>query len=174
MFVPWCADPLLAADLFRDETRIEARTSQGKKPHQGVAGEKTALHQGIVWSNSTTALGLRAVTVENRVRSRCTGKKRDSESGLDYFGKRYLSSALGRWTSPDPLMMKVDRLIDPQRLNLYAYVDNNPITNRDPDGADLVAGSGDQKAIKSALKEIASHPGGREFLRKMDNLTAQI
>ena len=31
-----------------------------------------------------------------------TGKERDSESGLDYFGKRYYGSALGRWTSPDP------------------------------------------------------------------------
>jgi RHS repeat-associated protein len=103
-----------------------------------------------------------------------TGKERDSETGLDYFGKRYFSSAMGRWTSPDPLMMKVDRLIDPQRLNLYAYVDNNPVTNRDPDGADLVAGSGDQKAIKAALKEIASHPGGREFLTKLDKLTQKI
>src|SRR5947209_1035919 len=28
-----------------------------------------------------------------------TGKERDSETGLDYFGKRYLSSAMGRWIS---------------------------------------------------------------------------
>jgi RHS repeat-associated protein len=103
-----------------------------------------------------------------------TGKERDSETGLDYFGKRYYSSGLGRWTSVDPILIKIDRLIDPQRLNLYAMVGNNPVTNKDPDGADLVAGSGDQKAIKSALKEIASRPGGREFLKKMDNLTQTI
>lgn len=30
-----------------------------------------------------------------------TGKERDSESGLDYFGARYYGSALGRFTSPD-------------------------------------------------------------------------
>jgi len=147
MFVPWCADPLLAADLFRDETRIEARTSQGKKPHQGVAGEKTALHQGIVWSNSTTALGLRAVTVENRVRSRCTGKKRDSETGLDEFPARYLSSGLGRWITPDPLPWihwqhgnEDDQkkfaayLQNPQNFNMYAYVENNPESKDDPTG----------------------------------------
>lgn len=31
-----------------------------------------------------------------------TGKERDSESGLDYFGAKYYGSALGRFTSPDP------------------------------------------------------------------------
>lgn len=71
-------------------------------------------------------------------------------------------------------MIKIDRLLDPQRLNLYAYAANNPVTYRDPDGKDLVGGSGDQTAIRSALKEIASRPAGRDFLRKLDNLTAQI
>jgi len=33
--------------------------------------------------------------------SRCTGKERDAESGLDYFGARYFSSNMGRWMSPD-------------------------------------------------------------------------
>jgi RHS repeat-associated protein len=31
-----------------------------------------------------------------------TGKERDAETGLDYFGARYFSSAQGRFTSPDP------------------------------------------------------------------------
>jgi RHS repeat-associated protein len=103
-----------------------------------------------------------------------TGKEFDAETGLYYYGARYYSPALGRFTSPDPVMIKIDRLLDPQRLNLYAYAANNPVTYRDPDGRDLVSGSGDQKQIKSALKEIASHPGGREFLQKMDNLTQTI
>jgi RHS repeat-associated protein len=33
--------------------------------------------------------------------SRFTGKERDGESGLDFFGARYFSGAQGRWTSPD-------------------------------------------------------------------------
>ncbi|HLJ26018.1 MAG TPA: RHS repeat-associated core domain-containing protein, partial [Candidatus Angelobacter sp.] len=32
-----------------------------------------------------------------------TGKERDSESGLDYFGARYYSNGLGRFASADPL-----------------------------------------------------------------------
>jgi RHS repeat-associated protein len=30
-----------------------------------------------------------------------TGKKRDAETGLDYFGARYYSNGLGRWISAD-------------------------------------------------------------------------
>ena len=30
-----------------------------------------------------------------------TGKERDSESGLDNFGARYMGSSLGRFMSPD-------------------------------------------------------------------------
>ncbi len=32
-----------------------------------------------------------------------TGKERDTESGLDNFGKRYNASSLGRFMTPDPL-----------------------------------------------------------------------
>jgi RHS repeat-associated protein len=67
-----------------------------------------------------------------------TGKERDAESGLDYFGARYYSSSLARFMSPD-WSAKVEpvpysKLDDPQTLNLYAYVNNNPLISLDPDG----------------------------------------
>lgn len=105
---------------------------------------------------------------------RFTGKELDEESGLYNFGARMYSPTMGRFLSPDPITIKIDRLLISQRLNLYSYVSNNPLIYTDPDGRDLVGGSGDQKAIRGALKEIASRPGGREFLRKLDNLTAKI
>jgi hypothetical protein len=76
--------------------------------------------------------------------------------------------------SPDPVFMHVLRVMDPQRLNLYAYARNNPLVFLDPTGKDIISGTGDQKAIRSALVEIAKHPGGREFLTKLDRLTAKI
>jgi RHS repeat-associated protein len=85
-----CAGPALASCMVNLE-----------KPHQGVAGKNPALHQGIAWSNSTTALGLRTLAVENRVGSRCNGKERDAETGLDNFGARYNASNLGRFMTPD-------------------------------------------------------------------------
>ncbi len=69
-----------------------------------------------------------------------TGKERDSESGLDNFGARYYSSPMGRFTSVDPIWVKIDRLLDPQRLNLYAYARNNPLAFLDPDGEDVTIG----------------------------------
>ncbi len=63
-----------------------------------------------------------------------TGKERDAESGLDYFGARYLSSAHGRWMSVDPVVQAGD----PQLLNRYAYVRNSPINYTDPNGGYLI------------------------------------
>jgi RHS repeat-associated protein len=67
-----------------------------------------------------------------------TSKERDTESGLDYFGARYLSSDLGRFMTPDwaakPTAVPYAEYGDPQSLNLYAYLQNNPIKGVDPDG----------------------------------------
>ncbi len=64
-----------------------------------------------------------------------TGKERDAETGLDYFGARYFSGAQGRFTSPDP-HNEGAQLVDPQSWNMYAYVGNNPLRYVDPDGQD--------------------------------------
>ena len=66
-----------------------------------------------------------------------TGKERDTESGNDYFGARYNSSAMGRFLSPDPSMGSV-ALRNPQTWNRYAYALNNPLNAVDPDGLDCV------------------------------------
>ena len=67
-----------------------------------------------------------------------TGKERDSESGLDYFGARYYSSTMGRWMSPDwsdkPEAVPYSSLDNPQSLNLYGYVGNNSMSRTDKDG----------------------------------------
>ena len=69
-----------------------------------------------------------------------TGKKRDSETGLDYFGARYYSNGLGRWISADwsatPVPVPYADFADPQTLNLYQFVGGNPASKADPDGHD--------------------------------------
>ncbi len=71
------------------------------------------------------------------------GKERDAETsgngnGLDYFGARYFSSAIGRFMTPDwaekPTAVPYAEYGDPQSLNLYGYVRNNPVGNTDVDG----------------------------------------
>jgi RHS repeat-associated protein len=67
-----------------------------------------------------------------------TGKERDTESGNDYFGARYYASSMGRFLSPDwsakVAPVAYAKLDDPQTLNLYAYVGNNPLSRVDPTG----------------------------------------
>jgi RHS repeat-associated protein len=65
---------------------------------------------------------------------RFTGKERDAETGLDYFGARYYSSPQGRFTTADPVYTWRENLVDPQRWNRYAYARNNPLRYVDPDG----------------------------------------
>ncbi len=75
------------------------------------------------------------------IKQKFTGKELDAETGLDYFGARYLSSAQGRWMSPDwsatPQAVPYADLKNPQTLNLYEYVKNNPLRTADIDGHGL-------------------------------------
>jgi len=69
---------------------------------------------------------------------RFTGKERDPETGLDYFGARYYGSRIGRFTTVDPVINLRGNLLDPQRWNRYAYGRNNPFRYIDPDGRDIM------------------------------------
>ena len=62
-----------------------------------------------------------------------TGKERDTESGLDNFGKRYHASSLGRFMTPDPLLNS-GQPWNPQTWNRYSYTLNNPLRYTDPLG----------------------------------------
>lgn len=64
-----------------------------------------------------------------------TGDERDAETGLDHTWFRQYSSQLGRWITPDPFAGYID---NPQSLNRYSYVLNNPLALVDPFGLDCV------------------------------------
>jgi RHS repeat-associated protein len=74
---------------------------------------------------------------DDKVRQKFTGYERDGETGLDYAQARMYANVQGRFTSPDPLYIAKHRLIDPQQLNIYAYVRNNPLVYIDPHGLDI-------------------------------------
>jgi RHS repeat-associated protein len=133
---------------------LAAMTLRNENSRLGVPTKNPALHQGIDASKSQTAMGLQTLTTTARVRSRCTGKERDAESGLDYFGARYNSSNMGRFMSPDPLG---GNLANPQSLNKYSYVLNNPLTNTDPTGLYTCTDSSDcsSKQDKALEKSLA-------------------
>ena len=80
------------------------------------------------------------------------GKERDAETNNDDFGARYYSSQFGRWTSPDwsaiPVPVPYANLTNPQTLNLYVLVNDNPETFADLDGHCGQQASGQQVCTK--------------------------
>jgi RHS repeat-associated protein len=107
------------------------------------------------WGNRSSIAGYTAVT---SIRQKFTGKERDGESGLDFFGARYFSGAQGRFTSPDPLSILQEAesheelgefLSNPQHWNKYAYSLNNPLKYVDPDG---------RHPVLQFLQRLASSP----------------
>lgn len=66
------------------------------------------------------------------------GKERDAETGNDDFGARYYSNRFGRWLSSDwsavPVAVPYANLTNPQTLNLYSMVADDPESFVDLDG----------------------------------------
>ncbi|MDX6446719.1 MAG: hypothetical protein QOH71_3793 [Blastocatellia bacterium] len=96
----------------------------GEEVYAGTGGRTTA--QGYM-SDST--------------RQKFTGYEYDAETGLNFAQARYQSSVQGRFTSTDPMMASAT-VADPQSLNRYSYVQNDPVNLIDPSGLTyLVDGS---------------------------------
>jgi len=66
-----------------------------------------------------------------------TGKPRDTETNLDYFGARYFNSGMARWMSPDwapsrrPCVCSVWRPAEPEPIRLR---DQQSVSRQDGDG----------------------------------------
>ncbi|MBS1828992.1 MAG: RHS repeat-associated core domain-containing protein, partial [Acidobacteria bacterium] len=90
-------------------------------------------------------------------RSRSTGKERDAETGLDYFGARYMSATQGRFTSVDPTLESA-KPTNPQSWNRYTYALNNPLRYTDPDGRIPVETVLDLASLGQSLWELGRNP----------------
>jgi RHS repeat-associated protein len=101
------------------------------------------------------------------VRSKFTGKERDTESSLDYFDARHYASSMGRFMTADqaadetiPVPLPFADFRNPQSLNLYSYGLNNPVSNVDPDGHDVHVcvdnSSGGQNCFNMSDKDYAN------------------
>jgi RHS repeat-associated protein len=104
-----------------------------------------------------------------------TGKPRDLETGLDYFGARYYSSNLSRFLTPDQKSISMEKLVEPQEWNLYIYVGNNPLKYIDPSGlSKLVSPSDFERVIFEMLDSDRLKPrNGLTFCNVAVRETAQ-
>ncbi|MEP6849539.1 MAG: RHS repeat-associated core domain-containing protein, partial [Acidobacteriota bacterium] len=99
-------------------------------------GAIIARHDYMPFGEEIDGTGGRTVGLnygDDTVRKQFTGYERDVESDLDFAEARYYNKNHGRFTSVDPLMASAS-VGNPQTLNRYAYVGNNPINLTDPSG----------------------------------------
>jgi RHS repeat-associated protein len=107
-----------------------------------------------------------------QITSRSTGKERDAESGLDYFGARYYASNMGRWMSPDwsakEEPVPYSKLDNPQTLNLYSYVVNNPLSQIDDDGHDIIylPGLKNEQTVRDSVTALLANPNTNGYLQQ--------
>jgi RHS repeat-associated protein len=89
-------------------------------------------------TSTPTAASARAYTNSCPQNYKFEGKERDAESGNDDFGARYYSNRFGRWLSADwsavPAPVPYANLTNPQTLNLYVMVSDDPESFADLDG----------------------------------------
>ncbi|WP_290121749.1 RHS repeat domain-containing protein [Treponema pedis] len=89
---------------------------------------------------------------------RFTGKEMDEETGLYYYGARYLDPKYSRWLSGDPALGEyipqapiddeakkhnenlpgMGGVFNVVNLHVYHYAGNNPVKYTDPDGRDII------------------------------------
>jgi RHS repeat-associated protein len=103
-----------------------------------------------------------------------TGKERDSESGLDYFGARYYASTMGRMMSPDPGNIGANPA-NPQSWNMYTYSLNNPLRLTDPTGLYVCEDSTkcDSANDQAFIKSLAAAQTAANGLTGNDQTAAQ-
>jgi RHS repeat-associated protein len=104
---------------------MSTATQLSENSRQGFDGIKAALCLGSMEAKSNTASGMPLRLWRGGIGSRSSGKERDAETGLNFFGARYMSAAQGRFMIPD--VSGEDRApLDPQSWNMYSYVRNRP------------------------------------------------
>ncbi len=146
------------------------------------AGQRLECHDYLPFGEELTINRDSCYAASASVTLKFTGKERDTESGLDYFGARYFSPQQGRFTSPDPLLNS-GRPWLPQSWNRYAYALNNPLKYVDPDGlfewaANCAQGDtkceAERKRFTDALERLgtaaARHKEGSNERKALENV----
>ena len=102
--------------------------------HLGTPQKVVNASGAVVWEAGYMPFGearILIADIENNLRF--PGQYYDSETGLHYNWHRYYDPDTGRYLTPDPIGLEGG-------LNLYAYVNGNPVNWADPEG--LISGGG--------------------------------
>jgi RHS repeat-associated protein len=119
---------LLAQSTVQDVPSTEARTFYYISDHLGTSQFIVDSKGKVVWQGNYAPFGQVDVVINELENSfRFPGQLLDSESGLYYNWHRFYDPETGRYISADPIGLAGG-------MNLYAYVENDPINFVDPLG----------------------------------------
>ena len=168
-------------DTNSDGTTVEYLNGPGidNKIRQKGSSSSTTYYFAQDHLGSTTALtGTTGKLVERisydgygnsvgstRTRYGFTGRERDSLTGLMYYRARFYDPQLGRFISQDPIGLIGG-------INLFAYVENNPLLFSDPSGQcpqdTKLAGQSTGGTLGNPFKSLTP------FERKLNKCTKQL
>jgi len=145
--------------------------------HLGTPRKITDENGVVVWSADYLPFGeASAATADLESNFRFPGQYHDAESGLHYNYYRYYDSSTGGYLTPDPIGQAGG-------INLYPYVQNDPINRVDPSGLSgtvavspfgpplILSNTPEQLAANKALAD-ATWKWGKEHYNP-DNYIAQ-
>ncbi len=112
--------------------RIDGNVYYVLKDRLGSAYVTTDTLGNVVGEMRYYAFGETRLSTGNMFTDRLfTGQRYIAELGIYHFNARFYSPTLGRFLSADSIM---SGMANPQNLNRYSYVANNPINANDPTG----------------------------------------
>jgi RHS repeat-associated protein len=195
---PTTGDWLQSKHIYVNEDRITTKYNNENNNNTAAEKEKTYYYHSDHLGSAQTVTNYRgqvherleytpygelwidwrnADAPEDSTPFRFTGKELDAETGLYYYGARYLDPKTSRWLSGDPALgeyfpsapvndeaKKRNQNLPGQggvfnyvNLHAYHYAGNNPVKYVDPDG----------KSPESALKLIIKHRERIKYVASM-------
>lgn len=124
------------------------------KPNGDVLGRHDYQPFGEEIDDAFGRTAIPGYAAADKLRQQFSGKERDTETQLDYFGARYYASTYGRFTGVDPGPFTP---ADPQNFNRYAYVQNNPLKFIDPNGEELIITGDDAEYVREQLEKATGY-----------------
>jgi RHS repeat-associated protein len=93
---------------------------------------------------------------------RFCSKRTDPETGLIYFGRRYYDPQIARWITADPLGYEA-------RPNLYAYVNNSPLTSIDLFGLSEWSEFEKEQTLQEMQDRETGYQASKNFIKGVYN-----